>query len=241
MDVSRAARSQPDFGVWATLREAVRGSQQDYTEVPIGRAVILLAVPMVLEMLMESVFAVVDIFFVGRLGADAVATVGITESLMTIIYAVAIGLSIGATATVARRIGEKDPERRRARGRAVDRARRWSGAVVIGVAGAIFAPDLLRAMGASDEVVRDGVDVRARDARRQRHRADAVPGQRHLPRRRRCGDRDARALVRQRDQHHARPVPDLRPGSVSGARRDRRGGGDDHRPRVAASCTSSIS
>ena len=72
--------------MWATVREAVRGSHQDYTEGPIGRAVVLLAVPMVLEMMMESVFAVTDIFFVGRLGAAAVATVGITESLMTIIY-----------------------------------------------------------------------------------------------------------------------------------------------------------
>src|SRR5690349_14731100 len=96
--------------IWATLREAVRGSQQDYTEAPIGRAVMLLAVPMVLEMMMESVFALTDVFFVGRLGADAVATVGITESLMAIVYAVAVGLSIGATATVARRIGERDPE-----------------------------------------------------------------------------------------------------------------------------------
>ena len=96
---------------WSAIREALRGSRQDYTEGPIGRSIMLLAVPMVLEMMMESVFAVADIFFVGRLGADAVATVGITESLMTIIYAVAIGLSIGAAATVARRIGEKDPER----------------------------------------------------------------------------------------------------------------------------------
>ena len=95
---------------WSTLREAVRGSTADFTEISIGRAVVLLAVPMVLEMLMESVFAVADVFFVGRLGADAVATVGITESLMTIIYAVAMGLSVGAAATVARRIGERDPE-----------------------------------------------------------------------------------------------------------------------------------
>src|SRR5512147_2371984 len=96
---------------WATLKEAVRGSHQDFTEAPIGRAVVLLAVPMVLEMLMESVFAVADVFFVSRLGASAVATVGLTESLMVIVYALAVGLSIGAAATVARRIGEKDPDR----------------------------------------------------------------------------------------------------------------------------------
>ncbi len=89
-----AERAEPS--VWSTLNEAVRGSHQDFTEAPIGRAVVLLAVPMVLEMLMESVFAVVDIFFVGRLGASAVATVGLTESLMVIVYALAIGLSIGA-------------------------------------------------------------------------------------------------------------------------------------------------
>ena len=92
--------------VWSTLKEAVRGSHQDFTEAPIGRAVVLLAVPMVLEMLMESVFAVVDIFFVGRLGAAAVATVGLTESIMMIIYSIAVGLSMSATAFVARRIGE---------------------------------------------------------------------------------------------------------------------------------------
>src|SRR5258705_6266433 len=110
MDVSAPA-VQPSPSVWATFREAVRGSRQDLTEAPIGRAVVLLAVPMVLEMMMESVFAVADVFFVGRLGAAAVATVGITESLMTVIYAVAIGLSICATATVARRIREQDPAR----------------------------------------------------------------------------------------------------------------------------------
>ena len=109
--MTTSVQSPPDQGIWATLKEAVRGSHLDYTEAPIGRAVILLAVPMVLEMLMESVFAVVDIFFVGRLGADAVATVGLTESLMFTVYALAIGISIGAAATVARRIGEKDPHR----------------------------------------------------------------------------------------------------------------------------------
>jgi putative MATE family efflux protein len=147
--------ADPPPSIWATVREAIRGSHQDYTETPIGRAVILLAVPMVLEMLMESVFAVADVFFVGRLGADAVATVGITESLMTIIYAVAIGLSIGATATVARRIGEKDPEGA-ARSAVQSIFVGLLVAACIGGAGAALAPDLLRAMGASDDVVRSG-------------------------------------------------------------------------------------
>ena len=87
--VAVAEPAEPSL--WSTVKEAVRGSHQDFTEGPIGRAVVLLAVPMVLEMLMESVFAVVDIFFVGRLGASAVATVGLTESLMVIVYALAIG------------------------------------------------------------------------------------------------------------------------------------------------------
>jgi putative MATE family efflux protein len=142
-------------GVWATLREAVRGSRRDLTSAPIGTAVILLAVPMVLEMMMESVFAVTDVFFVGRLGAEAVATVGITESLMTVIYAVAMGLSMGATAMVARRIGEKDPAgAARAAGQSIVLG--LVSAVAIGAAGAIWAPDLLRLMGASDEVIRTG-------------------------------------------------------------------------------------
>jgi putative MATE family efflux protein len=154
MDV-QAPPVQGDFGVWATLRDAVRGSRQDLTTVPIGRAVVLLAVPMVLEMVMESVFAVADVFFVGRLGADAIATVGITESLMTVIYALAIGLCIGATATVARRIGEHNPERA-ARAAVQSIAIGLVGAVVIGVTGAVLAPGLLRTMGASDAVVASG-------------------------------------------------------------------------------------
>ena len=96
--------------VWALLREALRGSDRDYTSGPIGQAIVLLAVPMVLEMVMESVFAVADVFFVSRLGASAVATVGLTESMLTLIYTVAIGLSIGVTATVARRTGERNPD-----------------------------------------------------------------------------------------------------------------------------------
>src|SRR6185369_8157185 len=97
-------------GFWSAIRESLRGSHRDYTTGPIGRSIILLAVPMVLEMCMESIFAVVDIKWVSYLGPDAMATVGLTESLMTLVYAIAIGLSIGATATVARRIGEKNQE-----------------------------------------------------------------------------------------------------------------------------------
>jgi Na+-driven multidrug efflux pump len=90
--------------------EAVRGSHQDYTDGDLNRAILLLAVPMVLEMVLESLFAVVDVAFVGRLGADAVATVGLTESMLSLVFAVGMGLSLSTTAMVARRIGEKDPE-----------------------------------------------------------------------------------------------------------------------------------
>ena len=95
---------------WATIREALHGSSQDFTEGPIGRAVVLLAIPMVLEMSMESLFAVTDMFFVSKLGPDAVASVGLSESMLSIVYALAMGLSISVTAVVSRRIGEKDPE-----------------------------------------------------------------------------------------------------------------------------------
>ncbi|MGE0128863.1 MAG: MATE family efflux transporter [Blastocatellales bacterium] len=97
-------------GFWATLREAVRGSEQDFTEGGIGRAIFLLSVPMVLEMLMESLFGIVNVYWVAHLGKEQAAAVGITEALLTIVFAVAIGLSMGTTAMVARRIGEKDPE-----------------------------------------------------------------------------------------------------------------------------------
>src|SRR5689334_540105 len=91
------------------LRLALHGTGMDYTQGSIGRAILLLAVPMMLEMAMESTFAIVDIYFVSSLGASAIATVGLTESVLTLVYAVAIGLSMGTTALVARRIGEKDP------------------------------------------------------------------------------------------------------------------------------------
>src|SRR5205809_5818528 len=113
--LSSTAPSPRDGGVpgrWlvGTVREALRGSHHDYTSGPLGRAIVLLAIPMVAEMIMESVFAVWDVFWVAHLGPDAVATVGLTESLLTLIYTAAMGLSIGVTAMVARRIGERNPE-----------------------------------------------------------------------------------------------------------------------------------
>jgi putative MATE family efflux protein len=138
------------------LLDAIRGSHRvDYTEGPIGRAIMLLAVPMVLEMAMESVFAVVDVFFVGRLGPHAVATIGLTESLLTILYALAMGLGIGATAMVSRRIGERDPE---GAARAAVQALTLAGAIaiILGVTGAIFVPKLLGLMGAAPEVIATG-------------------------------------------------------------------------------------
>src|SRR5439155_24944714 len=105
-----ATTESPPASFWATVRESLAGSHRDYTDGDIGRAILLLAIPMVLELSLESVFAVVDVFFVSRLGPDAVSTVGLTDSMLTIIYAVAMGLSVGAMATVARRIGEKNPD-----------------------------------------------------------------------------------------------------------------------------------
>jgi putative MATE family efflux protein len=140
---------------WAILLEAVRGSSRDFTEGPIGPAIVILAIPMVMEMIMESVFAIADIFWVSKLGADSVATVGITESMLALIYAVAIGVSISATATVARRIGEKDPEG--AASAAVQSiAFGVSLAIPIGIAGALAAPKLLALMGGSPELVATG-------------------------------------------------------------------------------------
>jgi putative MATE family efflux protein len=144
-----------DTGFWSTAREALRGSHRDYTQGPVGRSVLVLSVPMILEMLMESVFAVADVFFVAKLGADAVATVGLTESMLALVYALAMGLGIGATATVARRIGEGDPDgAARAAVQAILLGLAVS--VVIGVAGVALAPRLLALMGASPGVIAQG-------------------------------------------------------------------------------------
>lgn len=146
----------PASSLRADLVDAIRGSHRfDYTAGPIGRAIMLLAVPMVLEMAMESIFAVVDVFFVGKLGPNAVATVGLTESLLTILYALAMGLGIGATAMVARRTGERDHEGA-ARAAVQTLALGLGIAITLGIAGAIYAPQLLALMGATPEVVATG-------------------------------------------------------------------------------------
>ena len=137
------------------FKEAVSDNESDFTVGPISRALGLLAIPMVLEMSMESIFAVVDIAFVSRLGTDAVAAVGITEALITILYAIAIGLGMGLTAMVSRRIGEKDKD---AAAQVVGQAL-WVGvlmSIVIGTSGAFFATDLLLLMGADAAVIEVG-------------------------------------------------------------------------------------
>lgn len=142
----------PQRTLLQSLWEAIRGSHQDYTTGNLNRAILLLAVPMVLEMVLESLFAVVDVFWVGRLGANAIATVGLTESLLSLIFAVGIGLSMSTTAMVARRIGEKDPEGAAVAGvQAIVLGLITS--VVIGIPCFIYAPDLLRLMGASNDIV----------------------------------------------------------------------------------------
>ncbi|HSE16081.1 MAG TPA: MATE family efflux transporter, partial [Pyrinomonadaceae bacterium] len=141
--------------LWSAVKESIRGSHRDYTRGPIGRAILLLAIPMVLEMIMESIFAVVDIFWVSHLGTDAAATVGLTESLMTLVYALAMGLSIGAMAMIARRIGEQNPDgAARAAVQAIALALTVS--IIIGAVGAPLAPKLLTLMGGSPWVIEHG-------------------------------------------------------------------------------------
>ena len=137
------------------LREAVVGSGRDFTEGAIGPAIFLLAVPMVLEMMMESLFGIVNVFWVAHLGKEATATVGITESLLTMVFGVAMGLSMATTATVARRIGEKDHD-----GASVAAVQSIilgvATSVPVGIIAIVFAPDMLRLMGASDGVIASG-------------------------------------------------------------------------------------
>ena len=154
-----AAPPEDSQSLWSAIKESIRGSHRDYTTGPIGRSILLLAIPMVLEMVMESIFAVVDIYWVSHLGDDvateAVTTVGLTESLMTLVYALAIGLSIGAMAMIARRIGEQNPEGA-ARAAVQSIALALLVSIIIGVIGAPLAPKLLQLMGGSPWVVENG-------------------------------------------------------------------------------------
>ena len=137
------------------LKQSLRGDEHDYTQGSIRQAIILLAIPMILELSLESVFAVVDMFFVGKLGSTAIQTVGLTESVIAIVYTLGMGLGMGTTAVVARRIGEKNPD-----------AAAHAGAqailvsflitIVISITGFIYAPDILKLMKATLEVVREG-------------------------------------------------------------------------------------
>lgn len=137
------------------LKTAIAGTEHNFTSGSLNRAIFMLAVPMVLEMVMESLFAVVDIYFVSKISTDAVATIGLTESVIMLVFAIAIGLSMAAAAMVARRIGEGNPDQ------AADAA--WQAillglsiSAVIGITGYVFAPDLLRVMGGSERLIDQG-------------------------------------------------------------------------------------
>src|ERR1700733_7829874 len=132
--------------LYTLFKQSLSGGEQDYTAGSIRKAIFLLSIPMMLEMCMESVFAVVDIFFVGRLGKTAVATVGLTESVLTIVYSVAMGLSMAATAVVARRMGEKKPEEASRSG--VQALIISLGiTLVVSITGSLFAKQILSLMG----------------------------------------------------------------------------------------------
>ena len=137
------------------IRSAIKGEDFDYTAIPIRKAIVLLAIPMMLELILESVFAVVDIFFVNKLGIYAVSTVGLTESVVTIVYSVGIGLSSAATAMVARRVGEKNLDDA-AKAGAQSILLAIISSLALGIPGFIFAPDVLRLMGAEPEAIAIG-------------------------------------------------------------------------------------
>jgi putative MATE family efflux protein len=145
----------PPPPIWSSIREALRGSHADFTSGSLNRAILLLAIPMILEMVLESLFAVVDVFWVGRLGADAVATVGLTESLLSLVFAIGLGLSLSTTAMVARRIGEKDPAAAAVAGvQAIILGLTVS--LLVGAPCVVYAPRLLRLMGASPQIISVG-------------------------------------------------------------------------------------
>lgn len=141
--------------IYSIIKLSLNGEQQDYTEGSIRKAVFLLAIPMILELSLESVFALVDIFFVSKLGQNAIATVGLTESVITIVYSLAIGLSAAATAIVARRVGEKNLEAAAHSG-AQSILVAFILAIILSIVGVVYAGDILSLMGASPEVIKEG-------------------------------------------------------------------------------------
>jgi len=149
------AQPLPSSSTWQALKDAIRGTEADYTKIDLKRAIFLLAVPMILELIMESTFAIVDIFFVGKLGASAVATVGLTETYLFLLYSLAMGLAMAVTAIIARRIGEGNKEN--AGASAVQ-------AIFIGllcsvpfaIAGIFFSKELLGLMGADAWSIENG-------------------------------------------------------------------------------------
>ena len=197
---------------WRFLREALGGTTQDFTQGSLSRGIALLAIPTILEMVMESTFGVVDAFWVARLGPDAMAAVGLTEAVVVLVFAIAMGLAMAATATVARRIGEHDPE-----GASVAAVQAIGAGVVLaipmGIGGYVRAATAgvhaRHAVGDSD-----GDRVRAHHPGRQSGHHDDLPDQRHLPGQRRRRDRDADIVDGEPDQPGARPVFHLRTGPV---------------------------
>ncbi|QIM52599.1 MATE family efflux transporter [Hydrogenophaga crocea] len=153
--MTRTDTTAPPPSLWADLRAALRGTQADYTRIPLKRAVLLLAIPMMLELVLESTFAVVDIFFVAQLGASAVATVGLTETYLFLLYSVAMGLATAVTAIVARRVGEQ-----RGEAAALSAVQAIVLAVLVSLpvtfAGIFWAQDLLRLMGADAWAIEHG-------------------------------------------------------------------------------------
>lgn len=143
--------------VFQLIRQSLKGGEHDYTQGPIRQAIFLLAIPMILELCLESVFAVVDMFFVGHLpnSKNAIATVGLTESVVSLVFSLAIGLSTAATAMVSRRIGEKNPEAAAEAG-VQSILLSLVAALVISIAGILFAPQILKLMGAQPEVIAEG-------------------------------------------------------------------------------------
>jgi putative MATE family efflux protein len=145
----------PQPSLWTSVREALRGSHQDYTSGSLNRTILLLAIPMVLEMVLESLFAVVDMAWVGRLGANAVAAVGLTEAMLALVFSIGLGLALSTTAMVARRIGEKDPEGGSIAGvQAIVLGLTIS--LALGLPAGILAPRLLTWMGATPAIVAGG-------------------------------------------------------------------------------------